>query len=148
MTDIFSKIERGKIMSKIRAKNTKPELIVRRYLFSRGYRYRINVKSLPGSPDIVFRKLRTVIFVNGCFWHGHDACNMFKLPKTNTDWWKTKIKKNKTRDRTKNMLLKQQGWHVITIWECQLSPKKRMKTLFALDILLKSISITPYLKHE
>lgn len=135
-------------MSRIRAKNTKPELIVRRYLFSRGYRYRINLKSLPGSPDIVFRKLRTVIFVNGCFWHGHDACSMFKLPKTNTDWWRTKIRKNKIRDRKKNILLKQQGWHVITIWECQLSPKKRMKTLFALDILLKSISITPYLKHE
>lgn len=144
MTDIFSKDKRRKIMSKIRAKNTKPELIVRKYLFSKGYRYRLNVKSLPGSPDIVLKKIRTVIFINGCFWHGHTPCNLYKVPKTNTEWWKEKIKRNKARDYKKSMELRQMGWHVITIWECQLRVHTRIQTLYALDLALSNILLSTY----
>lgn len=144
MTDIFSKDKRRKIMSKIRAKNTKPELIVRKYLFSKGYRYRLNVKSLPGSPDIVLKKIRTVIFINGCFWHGHTPCNLYKVPKTNTEWWKEKIERNKARGYKKSMELRQMGWHVITIWECQLRTHTRIQTLYALDLALSNILLSTY----
>ena len=144
MTDIFSKDKRRKIMSKIRAKNTKPELIVRKYLFSKGYRYRLNVKSLPGSPDIVLKKIRTVIFINGCFWHGHTPCNLYKVPKTNTEWWKEKIERNKARDYKKSMELRQMGLHVITIWECQLRTHTRIQTLYALDLALSNVLLSTY----
>lgn len=144
MTDIFSKDKRRKIMSNIRGKNTKPELIVRKYLYSKGYRYRLNVKSLPGSPDIVLKKIRTVIFINGCFWHGHTPCNLYKVPKTNTKWWKEKIERNKARDYKKNMELRQMGWHVMTIWECQLRAHTRMQTLYTLDLTLSNILLSTY----
>ena len=144
MTDIFSKDKRRKIMSKIRAKNTKPELIVRKYLFSKGYRYRLNVKSLPGSPDIVLKKIRTVIFINGCFWHGHTPCNLYKVPKTNTEWWKEKIERNKERDLKERMQLRNMGWHVILLWECQLKSKVREQNLKGLVYTLNKIVLENY----
>ena len=94
-------------MSMIKSKNTKPEIIVRRYLFSSGFRYRINVKKLPGTPDVVLKKYKTVVFINGCFWHGHNECRKFTLPKTNTEWWLNKIKTNQVRDQQQYNLLKE-----------------------------------------
>jgi DNA mismatch endonuclease (patch repair protein) len=111
-------------MSKVRAKNTKPEEIVRKYLFSQGFRYRKNVKKLPGSPDIVLPKYKTVIFVNGCFWHGHD-CPKGKLPETNKEKWQKKINENKKRDEKIYKLLKKVGWKVIIVWECEIKNKKK-----------------------
>ena len=110
-------------MSKVRSKDTKPEEIVRKYLFSKGFRYRKNVKSLPGTPDIVLPKYKTVIFVNGCFWHGHD-CSKGKLPETNREKWQEKIATNKKRDEKNYFLLREKHWKVIIIWECQLKNKK------------------------
>jgi len=141
MADIFSKEKRSEIMSKVRSKNTKPEEIVRKYLFSKGFRYRKNVKSLkslPGTPDIVLPKYKTVIFVNGCFWHGHN-CPKGKLPETNREKWKEKIETNKKRDEKNYRLLKEFGWKVIIVWECQLKNRKiRNKTLDGLvDMIQK-----------
>jgi len=107
-------------MSKIRGKDTKPEEIVRKYLFSQGFRYRKNVASLPGKPDIVLPKYRTVIFVNGCFWHGHEGCKYFVWPKNNAEFWKEKIQTNKKRDDDTSRMLAEMGWSVLTVWECQL----------------------------
>ena len=122
MADIFSKEKRSEIMSKVRSKNTKPEEIVRKYLFSKGFRYRKNVKSLPGTPDIVLPKYKTVIFVNGCFWHGHN-CPKGKLPETNREKWKEKIETNKKRDEKNFCLLRNMGWKVIVVWECSINSK-------------------------
>ena len=107
-------------MSKIGGKNTKPEILVRKFLFSKGFRYRINVKTLPGKPDIVLPKYKTVIFVNGCFWHGHN-CKKGKLPSSNTDFWRGKISNNKLRDDKNSDLLIKLGWKVIIIWQCEIS---------------------------
>lgn len=107
-------------MSCIKGKGTKPEEIVRKYLFSQGFRYRKNDKRLPGTPDIVLPKYRTVIFVNGCFWHGHKGCRYFVWPKNNAEFWKNKIESNILRDRKKAETLKDQGWKVIVVWECDL----------------------------
>ena len=109
-------------MSRIRSTNTKPEETVRKYLFSKGFRYRKNVKSLPGCPDIVLPKYKTVVFVNGCFWHKHD-CPRFVWPLTNKEYWEHKILRNVERDKTNNELLSQQGWNVIVIWECEIKKK-------------------------
>ena len=117
MADRMSKEQRHKCMSRIKSKDTKPELIVRRYLHAHGYRYRINVKRLPGTPDIVLRKYKTVIFINGCFWHGHEGCKYFVLPKSNSQFWQRKIDRNKKRDIEKRIQLRRLGWHTITIWE-------------------------------
>ena len=95
MADVLTSEQRRKCMSRIRSKNTKPEIIIRKFLFAHGFRFRINVKRLPGTPDIVLRKYQTVIFVNGCFWHGHEGCRYFRLPKSNVDFWKNKIERNK-----------------------------------------------------
>lgn len=122
MADKHSVEVRSKNMSHIRSTNTKPEEIVRKYLFSRGLRYRKNVKYLPGCPDIVLRKYRTVVFVNGCFWHHHD-CGRFVWPATNQEYWQNKINKNVERDKTNTSILKSDGWKVLTIWECQLKRK-------------------------
>lgn len=124
MADNHSKEVRSMNMSHIRSTNTKPEEIVRKYLFSKGLRYRKNVRSLPGKPDIVFRKYKTVIFVNGCFWHKHD-CGRFIMPSTNTEYWSNKISRNVERDKINTKLLEAQGWKVIVIWECQLKRKVR-----------------------
>lgn len=107
-------------MSCIKGKGTKPEEVVRKYLFSQGFRYRKNDKRLPGTPDIVLPKYKTVIFVNGCFWHGHKGCKYFVWPKNNAEFWKNKIESNISRDRKKAETLKDQGWKVIVVWECDL----------------------------
>ena len=124
-------------MSRIRSSNTKPELLVRKFLFAHGYRYRLNVKTLPGKPDIVLPKYKTVIFVNGCFWHGHSNCKYFKIPKTRTQWWTDKINTNKANDTKAVKALKKNGWKVIIVWECGLKPAKVEKTLKS---LLKKLS--------
>ena len=125
--DVFTKDKRSKIMAAIRSKNTRPEIIVRKYLFSKGFRYRINHPRLPGHPDIVLRKYRTCIFVNGCFWHGHD-CPKGHLPKTNNEFWRNKINRNRERDAEEQRKLAAMGWHCITVWECELANNKRDAT--------------------
>lgn len=139
MTDRLTKEQRYRCMSAVKSKNTKPELLVRKFLFNRGFRYRLNHPRLPGHPDIVLRKYRTVIFVNGCFWHGHDNCRYFRLPKTNIDFWQKKIERNKERDKEEQRQLAAMGWHCITIWECQLKPKVRKQTLESLAYTLNHI---------
>ena len=123
--------ERHLNMSRIRSTNSKPEEIVRKYLFARGLRYRKNVGSLPGKPDIVFAKYNTVVFVNGCFWHHHN-CRYFKWPKTNIDYWSKKINGNVERDKKNQKMLIELGWHVITVWECELKSSSRAKALESL----------------
>ena len=137
--DTVSQAQRHKNMAAIRSKNTKPEMIVRRFLFSRGFRYRLYHKRLPGHPDIVMRKYRTCIFVNGCFWHGHEGCSAFRMPKTNTEFWKKKITRNQCRDKQDLVALAALGWHCITIWECQLKPQVRLSTLTSLEYTLNAI---------
>ena len=117
--DIFTREKRSEIMAKVSSKDTKPEIIVRKFLFSRGFRFRKNVKNLPGKPDIVLRKYKTIIFINGCFWHGH-TCKRAGLPKNNHSFWEEKIAKNKTRDIENIRILEEMGWHVITVWQCEL----------------------------
>lgn len=121
--DVHDKETRSYNMSCIKNKNTKPEDIVAKYLFSQGFRYRRNVKNLPGTPDIVLRKYNTVIFVNGCFWHMHEGCDYFVWPKDNAEFWRNKLLRNKERDVAKIEQLKELGWEVITVWECQLKHK-------------------------
>ena len=137
--DKLTKEQRHRCMSAIRGKNTKPEIVVRKFLFGRGFRYRLNHPRLPGHPDIVLRKYRTVIFVNGCFWHGHDNCKYYRLPKTNVDFWRKKVERNKKRDVEEQRQLVTMGWHCITIWECQLKPKVRAQTLESLAFTLNHI---------
>ena len=139
MADRMTKEQRHRCMVSIKGKDTKPEMLVRRYLHSRGYRYRVNVRRLPGTPDIVLRKYRTVIFINGCFWHGHEDCRYFVLPKSNTQYWQQKIERNKERDVEKRIQLRLLGWHTIIIWECELKPKDRHTTLQALEQTLNKI---------
>ena len=133
-------------MAFVRSKNTKPEIIVRKWLWSCGFRYRLNHKRLPGHPDLVLRKYRTCIFVNGCFWHGHYveldrmlSTKCCRLPKTNRDFWMAKIRKNKERDHEEQKQLAQMGWHCIKVWECELKPSKREKTLESLAFTLNHI---------
>ena len=120
MADKMTPSQRHYCMSRIRGKATKPELLVRHWLWSHGYRYRLNVKSVPGKPDIVLRKYRTAIFVNGCFWHGHEGCSLYSVPKSNTDFWIAKVQRNRERDQQEYKALHDAGWQVIVIWECQL----------------------------
>ena len=127
--DVHDKKTRSYNMSQIKGKNTKPEEIVRKYLFAQGFRYRKNDKKLPGTPDIVLPKYKTVIFVNGCFWHGHEGCKYFVWPQNNADFWKKKITDNIARDQSKHNLLRDQGWHVIIIWECELKKPFTSDTL-------------------
>lgn len=131
--------QRHHIMASIRSTNTKPEMLVRKYLWSQGFRYRLNNPRLPGHPDIVLRKYCTCVFVNGCFWHGHDGCKYFRMPKTNTDFWEKKIKRNKNRDIEEQKKLAKMGWHCITVWECELKQDKRAKTLASLAFTLNHI---------
>ena len=107
-------------MAAIKGKDTKPEMIVRKYLFSRGLRFRVQVRKLPGNPDIVLPKYKTVIFVNGCFWHGHEGCRYFRLPKSNVEFWKEKIERNVARDVRNEAELKALGWRVVRVWECEI----------------------------
>ncbi len=123
MADVHDKATRSYNMSRIRNKDTKPEILVRKFLFANGFRYRLNYKKLPGKPDIVLAKYKTVIFVNGCFWHGHENCKYFKLPATRTEWWKEKIEGNIKNDITKHELLREAGYKVMVIWECEVKNK-------------------------
>ncbi len=133
--------QRHRVMAAIKGKNTKPEMLVRKFLFACGFRYRLNHPRLPGHPDVVLRKYRTVIFVNGCFWHGHEGCKYFVLPKTNTEFWKAKMARNSERDKEVQKSLAKMGWHCITVWECQLKPSVREKTLESLVYTLNLIHL-------
>ncbi len=126
--DVHDKKTRSFNMSRIRSVNTKPELLVRKFLFSKGFRFRIHDKKLPGKPDIVLPRFRTVVLIHGCFWHGHKGCKYFKIPKTRTKWWIDKIDKNRSNDYKNKAWLGQEHWKVIAIFECQLK-SKRDKTL-------------------
>lgn len=134
-------------MSSIHSKGTRPELLVRHYLWSRGFRYRVNSPRLPGHPDIVLRKYCTCIFVNGCFWHGHEGCKYFKMPVTNTDFWTRKIMRNKERDREVLGKLSEMGWHTIVLWECELKGDRREKTLSSLVYTLNRIWLEDRVPH-
>ena len=132
--DVFTSKKRSEVMSRIRGRDTKPELALRSMLHRLGYRFTVNGprnKSLPGRPDLVLPKYRTVIFVHGCFWHGHENCPYFRLPKTRRAWWKHKIDGNRARDLRNETALLTQGWHVVTIWECALKKKSDQSWLVA-----------------
>lgn len=173
MTDTMTAEQRHKCMSHIRSRDTKPELKVRRWLWHHGYRYRLNVKSVPGKPDIVMRPYRTAIFVNGCFWHGHgvqlsaaqiensklksekaadpgaalienSAC--CKIPQSNRAFWVAKIRRNQERDQRNYQLLQENGWQVIVVWECQLTPKQIEHTMREVELLLNNNMLARY-KH-
>ena len=132
MADVHTPAVRSYNMSKIRSKNTKPELLVRKYLFAHGFRYRLHRKNLPGNPDIVLPKYNTVIFVNGCFWHGHEQCKYFVIPKTNTEWWMNKINRNIHLDIKNIKKLQSEKWNVITIFGCELKKKNIDNTMLNL----------------
>ena len=160
MTDRLTPEQRHRVMSRIHGKGTKPELKVRQWLWRHGYRYRLNVKSVPGKPDIVMRRYRTAIFVNGCFWHGHfvqlsvddlghceersnpekaltiENSNCCKIPQTNREFWVNKIKRNQERDQRNYQVLNDNGWQVIVIWECQLTSKRIEETMLRVELLL------------
>ena len=130
MADIMTPEQRSRCMAAIKGKDTKPEMIVRKYLFSRGLRFRVQVRKLPGTPDIVLPKYKTAIFINGCFWHGHEGCKYFRLPKSNVDFWREKIERNIERDRESMQALFDLGWKVVRVWECELRNKaNREETL-------------------
>ena len=130
MADVMTPEQRSRCMAAIKGKDTKPEMIVRKYLFSRGLRYRVNNRKLPGSPDIVLKKYKTVVFIDGCFWHGHEGCKYYRLPKTNVDFWRHKIAMNIARDYANGVDLRLAGWKVIRVWECDIKTKaKREETL-------------------
>ena len=129
MVDKFSKETRSYVMSRIRGKDTKPEVLVRKYLFSRGLRFRKNDKRYPGRPDIVLPKYNTIVFVHGCFWHLHEGCKYAVMPKSNVEYWENKLYRNKERDKRNQEKLEEMGWNVIIVWECQLKKDKREQTL-------------------
>ncbi|NWK56005.1 DNA mismatch endonuclease Vsr [Verrucomicrobiaceae bacterium N1E253] len=134
MTDVFTKEKRSWVMSRIRGKDTKPEMLVRSILHSLGYRFTVNAqnnKRLPGKPDIVLPKWKTLVFVHGCFWHAHEGCAAFRLPKTRTEWWREKLGKNQVRDKANVHDLRKQGWNVVVVWECELSNVAKIEALTA-----------------
>lgn len=139
--DVHDKKTRSYNMSRIKGKETKAEVVVRKYLFANGFRYRKNVRQLPGTPDIVLPKYKTCIFINGCFWHGHEGCRYFVVPKTNTEFWLNKIEANRQRDIRKINDLQMLGWKVITIWECELIASKRSETLESFIKQVKNVKI-------
>ena len=168
MTDTMTPAQRHRCMSHIHSRNTKPELKVRQWLWNHGYRYRLNVKSVPGKPDIVMRKYRTAIFVNGCFWHGHhvelgvwseelgvENSLCCKIPQSNRTFWVNKIKRNQERDQQNYQLLRDNGWQVIVIWECELKPKRIEETMTKVELQLNehflnihSHKRTPFIYHQ
>lgn len=139
MADTHSPEVRSYNMSRIRSKNTRPEIIVRKFLFSHGFRYRLHNTKLPGKPDLVLKKLRAVVFVHGCFWHSHIGCRFFVIPKTRTEWWRGKLKKNAQRDFDNACKLKKAGWRVIVVWTCLLGKDKKDRTLNKLLLKLKNL---------
>lgn len=138
MTDVHDKATRSYNMSRIKGSNTKPELLVRKFLFAAGLRYRLNDKKLPGKPDIVLKKYKTVVFVHGCFWHGHQGCKYFVMPKTRTPWWKEKIEANKARDLKNIEKLTNLGWQVLEVFECELKKENRIENLNKLEQKIKA----------
>ncbi len=142
--DRFTPQQRHRCMSHIRSKDTKPELMVRNWLWSHGYRYRLNVKNVPGKPDIVMRRYRTAIFVNGCFWHGHEDCKYYRIPKSNTEFWENKINSNRQRDQKNYDILQQNGWQVLVVWECQLVHENFENTMRYVDYMLNDKMLSQY----
>lgn len=136
--DVHEPEVRSYNMSRIKGKNTKPEMLVRKFLFSKGFRYRLHVKNLPGKPDIVLPKYKTVIFVHGCFWHGHEGCKYFVVPKTRTEWWLNKIDTNKRNDAKSIALLNKENWKIILLWECDLKTGRIDTTLAKLILRLSA----------
>ena len=137
MNDMISKSQRSLIMSKIRSKNTKPEIIIRSFLHKCGFRFRLHQKHLPGKPDIVMPKYNSALQIRGCFWHPHDKCKLSNMPKTNTKFWKDKLSGNVIRDKKNDKLLKQLGWKLIVVRECQIRNKNKIEKTFG--ILKKKI---------
>lgn len=131
LMDIWDKNKRSEVMSKIRSEGTKPEIDLRKALFAKGYRYRINDKRLPGKPDIVLPKYKTAIFIHGCFWHGHEKenCSDSHIPKTNMAYWSEKITRNKERDKKNNVLLNSMGWKALTVWDCEIQQKGNIENI-------------------
>jgi DNA mismatch endonuclease (patch repair protein) len=129
MADTHSKQVRSYNMARIRSKNTAPEMLVRKFLFAAGLRYRLHDRKLPGSPDIILPKYHTAIFIHGCFWHSHVACAKAVQPKSNSDYWSPKLQRNRSRDQQNQAALEELGWHTIVLWECELTAKKREDTL-------------------
>lgn len=146
MADVMTPEQRSRCMAAIKGKDTKQEVMVRKFLFSKGLRYRLNSRKLPGSPDIVLKKYKTVIFVDGCFWHGHEGCKYFRLPKSNTLFWKAKITRNIERDMETTQALKDFGWKVIRIWECELRNKSSREA--ALNKLFNDITCSVVKKYS
>ena len=138
MADRMTPLQRSRCMSRIRSKDTGPERSVRRELYRRGFRYRLNCRNLPGTPDIVLHKYRTAIFVNGCFWHGHEGCKSYVRPSSNTGFWDLKVQRNKSRDARDAAHLEALGWFVITIWECELSPSRLQETMDKVESDIRS----------
>ena len=128
MVDSLTPEERSQIMARVRSKNSRPELAVRKIVFALGYRYRLHARALPGCPDLVFRPKRKVIFVHGCFWHRHANCALVRMPKSRIDFWTTKLEGNRDRDKRNKRALVREGWKVLTIWECQLGDAARLAT--------------------
>ena len=138
MADKMTPQQRSNCMRRIRSKDTRPEMLVRRFLFSHGFRYRIHAKSLPGAPDLAIVGLHTCIFINGCFWHGHDGCKHYTVPETNTEFWVEKVRRNKERDAVDVQRLESLSWGVITIWECELKSKVFQDTITKVETALVS----------
>ncbi len=136
MADVHDIATRSYNMSRIKGRDTKPEMLVRKYLYAKGIRYRLHNKSLPGKPDLTFTNYNTVIFINGCFWHGHTGCKYFVMPKTRTGWWQKKIDETQKRDSKAMKELKELGWNSIVIWECELKPRIIDKTLESILLML------------
>ena len=139
MADVHSKEVRSYNMSRIKGKNTKPEMLVRRFLHANGFRYKLHDKTLPGKPDIVLPKYKTVIFIHGCFWHGHENCKYYVVPKTRTEWWLNKINGNIANDIKAIKALKKEGWKIIMLWSCNLRPTNINTSLNSLQKKLSSI---------
>ena len=139
MPDIVDAATRSRMMSGIRARNTQPEIVLRKALFARGFRYRINVRKIFGSPDLVFPRLKSVLFVHGCFWHGHD-CHLFRLPDTRREFWSAKIESNRQRDLQVLGTLTQDGWRVCTVWECALRGREKLGTDAVADLVTAWLS--------
>nr|WP_174505646.1 DNA mismatch endonuclease Vsr [Acinetobacter sp. Marseille-Q1620] len=139
MTDIVDSITRSRMMSNIKGKNTKPEILIRCLLHRHGFRFRIHRKDLPGKPDIVLPKYNAIIFIHGCFWHGHQNCRLFKLPTSRTEFWEVKISKNRENDLKVKGLLLNSGWRICTIWECAIRRSKKDPIAF-MDILTTWLS--------
>ena len=128
MADVHSTATRSYNMSQIRSAHTKPEMLVRKFLHAKGYRYKLHDKTLPGKPDLVLPKYKTVIFIHGCFWHGHEDCKYYLVPKTKTEWWLNKINGNIANDVKAATALQQAGWKIITVWQCDLKPARLPET--------------------